>query len=71
MDKEAIYINRPPILCGSNYDMWKPRMVAYIKSLDNRAWKAILKGWTHPVIIGADNQPTDELKPKVKLVKGR
>src|ERR1051325_1487741 len=37
-------------------------MTTYIKSLDNRAWKAILKGWRHPVIIGADNQPIGELK---------
>src|ERR1051325_11584720 len=64
MDKEAIYLNRPRILDGSNYDMWKPRMAEYIKSLDSRAWKDILKGWTHPVIVGADNQPTGELKPK-------
>ena len=62
MDKEAIYLNRPPILDSSNYDLWKPRMAAYIKSLDNRAWKAILKGCTHRVIIGADNQLTSELK---------
>ena len=55
MDKEAIYLNRPRILDGSNYDMWKPCMAAYIKSLDIKAWKAILKGWTHLVIIGADN----------------
>ena len=57
-------MNIPPILDGSNYDLWKPRMASYLNSLDNRAWKAILKGWTHPVIIGADNQPTGELKPK-------
>src|ERR1044072_4177650 len=62
MDEEGIFMNSPPILDGSNYDLWKPRMAAYINSVDNRAWKAILKGWTRPVIIGADNQPTSELK---------
>ena len=62
-------MNRPLILDGSNYDLWKPRMEAYIKSLDNRAWKAILKGWTHPVIIGVDNQPIGELKLEENRLK--
>src|ERR1044072_2364082 len=64
MDNEVIYLNRPPIPDGSNYDLWKPRMAAYIKSLDSRAWKSILNGWTHPVIIGEDDQPTGDLNPK-------
>ena len=49
MDKEGGYNNRPPLLDGSNYDWWKVRMVAFLKSMDNKAWKAVLKGWDHPV----------------------
>ena len=50
MDRDGGSVHRPPILDGSNYDYWKPRMVAFIKSLDNKAWKAVLKGWEHPVV---------------------
>jgi hypothetical protein len=49
MDKDGGSINRPPILDGSNYDYWKARMVAFLKSMDSRAWKAVVKGWTHPI----------------------
>ena len=55
MDKERGFVRRPPILDGTKYDIWKPRMVEFLKSLDIRAWKAFVKGWTHPMIIGADN----------------
>jgi hypothetical protein len=44
MDKEGGSINRPPILDGSNCDYWKARMVAFLNSMDNRAWKAVVKG---------------------------
>ena len=57
-------MSRPPILDGTNYDLWKTHMVAFLKSLDNRAWKVVLKGWSHLVIIGEDNQPTGKLKPE-------
>ena len=56
MDKEGGFVNRPPILDGSNYDYWKPRMVAFLKSLDSRAWRAVTRGWEHPVITGKDGK---------------
>src|SRR4051812_8727451 len=50
MEKELlVFGNRPPILDGSNYDYWKPRMVAVLKSVDNKAWRAVSKGWEHPM----------------------
>ena len=49
MDRDGGSVHRPPILDGSNYDYWKPRMVAFLKSLDNKAWKAVLTSWEHPV----------------------
>ncbi|GAU24655.1 hypothetical protein TSUD_322630 [Trifolium subterraneum] len=42
MDKEGGYTSRPPLLDDSNYDFWKSRMEAFIKSMDMKAWKAIL-----------------------------
>ncbi|PNX91973.1 gag-protease polyprotein [Trifolium pratense] len=64
MDKEGGLMNRPPLLDGSNYDIWKSRMTAFLKSLDSRAWKAVLKGWDHPKIKDANNVDTEELKPE-------
>jgi hypothetical protein len=43
MNKDEGSINRPQILDGSNYDDWKARMVAFLKSKDNRAWKTVVK----------------------------
>ena len=63
MDKEGEFENRPPILGGSDYDYWKPRMVAFLKSLDSRAWNAVLKGWKHPVKLGENGEPISKLKP--------
>ncbi|WJX72422.1 hypothetical protein P8452_56307 [Trifolium repens] len=53
MDKRGS-INRPPVLDESNYDYWKARMVAFLKSMDQKAWRAIITGWNHPIITAAD-----------------
>ena len=47
-NKEGGSVNRPPILDGTNYDYWKVRMTAFLKSIDNKTWKDIVKGWKHP-----------------------
>ncbi|CAM8954359.1 unnamed protein product [Rhodiola kirilowii] len=58
--KEGQSITRPPLLEGSNYATWKPVMRSFLKSLDERAWKAVLRGWTEPTM----NNLTGELVPK-------
>ncbi|KAK2436489.1 hypothetical protein QL285_021481 [Trifolium repens] len=56
MGKNRGSINRPPIhLDGSNYDYWKARMIAFIKSMDQRAWRAIVTGWNHPMVTAEDD----------------
>ncbi|MCI51122.1 gag-pol polyprotein, partial [Trifolium medium] len=50
MDKERGFVTIPPLLDGSNYDYWKSPMMAFLKSIDSRTWKAVLKGWEHPKI---------------------
>ena len=37
------------MLDGTNYDYWKGRMTTFLRSIDNKTWKAIIKGWTPPV----------------------
>jgi len=68
MDKDIGFVNRPPILDGSNYDYWKPRMVAFLKALDSKAWRAVNSGCTHPVT--KDKEGNSELKPEEKWSKG-
>jgi len=57
-------VNRPPLLDGSNYDYWKSCMSAFLKSIDSRTWKAVLKGWEHLVALDADGNKTAVLKPE-------
>ncbi|CAM8943747.1 unnamed protein product [Rhodiola kirilowii] len=48
--KEGRSTTRPPLLEESNYASWKPKMKYFLKSLDERAWKAVLTGWTEPTM---------------------
>ena len=57
-------MNRTPIMNEINYDYWKPLMVAFLKSMDKRAFEVVLKGWKHPVKLGENGEPTSELKPE-------
>jgi gag-polypeptide of LTR copia-type len=55
--REGGSINRPPVLDGSNYGYWKARMCAFMKSLDNKTWKAVLNGWNAPQLSDSDGNP--------------
>ncbi|KAK2369721.1 gag-protease polyprotein [Trifolium repens] len=63
MDKEEGFVNRPPLLNGSNYDNWKSKMSAFLKSIDSKTGKEVLKGWEHPVIRDQEGKSTGVLKP--------
>jgi len=64
MEKEGGLVNRPPLLDGTNYDYRKSRMSAYLKSIDSKTWKVVLKGWEHPVVLDKDGHKTEVLKPE-------
>ncbi|KAK2358620.1 gag-protease polyprotein [Trifolium repens] len=64
MDKYGTFVCKLPLLDGTNYDYWKSRMTAFLKSLDNRTWKAVLRGWEHPKVKDANGVDTEELKPE-------
>ncbi|CAM8935017.1 unnamed protein product [Rhodiola kirilowii] len=55
--KEGQSITRPPLLEGSNYATWKSVMRSFLKSLDEKAWKAVLKGWTEPIMNNLTGEP--------------
>ena len=46
--KEGGLVVRPSLLDRTNHVYWKARMGAFIKSMDELAWKAVLTGWTPP-----------------------
>ena len=69
MDRELGFVTRPPILDGSNYDYWKACMVAFLKSMDSKTWKSVIKGWEHPKKMDKDGKITTELKPEEEWSK--
>jgi len=62
MEKEGGQVNRPHVLDRSNYDYYKVRMVAFLKSIDSKTWKSILKGWDHPLVKDKNAKDITELK---------
>ncbi|CAM8934553.1 unnamed protein product [Rhodiola kirilowii] len=48
--KEGESTNRPQLLYGPNYGYWKSKMKAFLKFLDEKAWRAVLVGWTQPMM---------------------
>ncbi|CAM8899901.1 unnamed protein product [Rhodiola kirilowii] len=59
---EGQSITRPPLLEGSNYATWKPVMRSFLKSLDEKAWRAVIRGWTEPMMNNLTGEPV--LKPE-------
>ncbi|MCH94417.1 gag-protease polyprotein, partial [Trifolium medium] len=58
-------VSKPPLLTGpDNYDYWKSRMTAFLKSIDSRTWKAIVTGWETPFVLDKDGNKTAEVKPE-------
>ncbi|CAM8989878.1 unnamed protein product [Rhodiola kirilowii] len=48
--KECQSTTRPVLLEGPNYGYWKARMKAFIKNVDEKAWRSVLTGWTTPLL---------------------
>ncbi|XP_045789080.1 uncharacterized protein LOC123884116 [Trifolium pratense] len=70
MDKEGGPLNKPPLLVSaSNYDYWKSRMMTFLKQIDSKIWKEVLRGWDHPVKMDKEGKPTLELNPEEEWSK--
>ena len=52
---------RPPLLDDKNYSYWKVRVKAYIKAINESAWRSILIGWTPPTVT-TDSATTSKLE---------
>ncbi|MCI97317.1 gag-pol polyprotein, partial [Trifolium medium] len=44
-------------------------MSAFLKSIDSRTWKAVLKGWESPVVLDKDENKTAVKKPEEEWMK--
>ncbi|KAK2372230.1 putative mitochondrial protein [Trifolium repens] len=67
MEKEGGYMNRPPLLTGSaNYDSWKSKMMAFLRSIDSKVWKVVLTGWEQPTYASKEGTSTGIVKPEVE-----
>ncbi|KAA0032065.1 gag-pol polyprotein [Cucumis melo var. makuwa] len=51
--REGPSTSRPPVLDSKNYSYWKPCMIFFIKTLDGRAWRALVAGY-EPLMITVD-----------------
>ncbi|CAM9000924.1 unnamed protein product [Rhodiola kirilowii] len=49
-NKEGQSTTRSVLLEGPNYGYWKARMKAFIKNVDEKAWRSVLTGWTAPLL---------------------
>ena len=60
--KEGGSTSRPSLLDWMNYCYWKVRMFAFIKSIDEKAWRSVLQGWKPPTKTDAKKKivPKDE-----------
>ncbi|XP_075499843.1 uncharacterized protein LOC142538405 [Primulina tabacum] len=62
MEGSTNTVFRPPVLDGSNYALWKVKMMVFIKSTEERAWQRVLDGWSPPKLEDADGDT--RLKPE-------
>ncbi|CAM8959811.1 unnamed protein product [Rhodiola kirilowii] len=65
--KEGQNTSGPPLLEGSDYSYRKIRMKALLKTIDERAWKAVLVGWTPPTMTNTEEQGVP--KPEERWTK--
>ncbi|CAM8954171.1 unnamed protein product [Rhodiola kirilowii] len=54
--KEGQSTTRPVLLEGPNYGYWKARMKAFIKNVDEKAWRSVLTGWNPPLLATSDGK---------------
>ncbi|TYJ98278.1 gag-pol polyprotein [Cucumis melo var. makuwa] len=47
--REGPSTSRPSILDGKNYSYWKPHMISFLKTIDGRAWRAVVARWEPPM----------------------
>ena len=41
--REGACLNKPPLLCGMNYELWCIRMKFFVESINKKIWNMITK----------------------------
>ena len=50
LPRQVSSIIKPPLLDGTIYPYWKAKMRVFLKSIDERAWLAIVNSGTPPTV---------------------
>ncbi|KAA0050098.1 gag-proteinase polyprotein [Cucumis melo var. makuwa] len=65
--RDGTSTTRPSILDGTNYTYWKARMMAFLRSIDNKCLKATISRWKHPTIQSENGKIS--LKSEISWIK--
>ncbi|CAM8940908.1 unnamed protein product [Rhodiola kirilowii] len=60
--KEGQSTTRPVLLEGHTYGYWKTRMKAFIKNVDEKAWRSVLTGWNPPLLATDEGRVVHKLE---------
>ena len=60
------YVNRPPMLEGTDFAFWKCRMQAYIEAQDSDVWNKIFRPYEVPVTITDINKTDVDLNAQAR-----
>ena len=61
---EGYFIDRPPMLNGSNYTYWKIRMKIFIQAHDYRLWRIMVDGLHTPKVLKDRDKEIVQLNAK-------
>jgi len=46
---EGACLNKPPLFCGMNYDLWCIRKKFFVNSIDKKIWNVITNSYLMPI----------------------
>jgi len=46
---EGACLNKPPLFCGMNYELWCVRMKFFVESIDRKIWNIITNNYLMPI----------------------
>ena len=67
--ESSVFTPRSPLLNEKNYSYWKVRVKAYFKALNEKAWGAILIGWSPSIVTTNEFRTTKSEKIWTKAEK--
>ena len=65
--ENEIHVGKPPFFDGNNYDYWKTRISAHLKTMSRKLWRVMNDGY---VILDAKNLTAQDEENDVLNDKG-